>query len=322
MNPILSIIVPSYNTSRFVDECLPTYIDTRLEGLIKVLLIDDGATDDTSLKASKYVSQHPNIFQFYHKENGGHGSVINYGVHNLVKTKYFKVVDGDDWVDTSELVKLCAYLTKCDDDVVCSNYIESYTTQTNFVCGVLKKDKQSLQEINNFNFMLHSTTYKTSLFVDNKIYLREKVFYEDNEYRAFPIKYIRTFSYCDATVYYYRLGDPNQSVSASSIKKHYKDIVSVFDDLVTYYDSFVKEVKDDNKLSLLQNIICSVAYFSHIFISFEENREARSELLQLDKKIRSRKELFKAIKRFRKIFKLLIICRYHCLTFFRKRFVK
>ena len=45
--PILSIIVPSYNTSKFVNECLPTFVHQELFGKIVVYLIDDGATDNT-----------------------------------------------------------------------------------------------------------------------------------------------------------------------------------------------------------------------------------------------------------------------------------
>ena len=91
--PILTIIIPSYNTSKFVDECLPTFIDDYLIGKVVIYLIDDGATDDTQGKIQKYVMDYPDLFKFVHKENGGHGSVINFGVHNLVKSKYFKIID-------------------------------------------------------------------------------------------------------------------------------------------------------------------------------------------------------------------------------------
>ena len=39
------------------------------------------------------------------KENGGHGSTINRGIQEA-KGKYFKVVDGDDWVDSSRFQNL------------------------------------------------------------------------------------------------------------------------------------------------------------------------------------------------------------------------
>ena len=50
MKPILSIIIPSYNTSKFVDECLPTFIDDYLIGKVVIYLIDDGATDGVALR--------------------------------------------------------------------------------------------------------------------------------------------------------------------------------------------------------------------------------------------------------------------------------
>ena len=66
MEPILTIIIPAYNISLYVDECLPTYINDRLFEKIKVILIDDGATDDTKEKVERYCERYPDIFTFVH----------------------------------------------------------------------------------------------------------------------------------------------------------------------------------------------------------------------------------------------------------------
>lgn len=57
------------------------------------------------------------------KENGGHGSTINRGIQEA-GGKYFKVVDGDDWVNTGDFVKLVKALKTCQGDYVATNYYE------------------------------------------------------------------------------------------------------------------------------------------------------------------------------------------------------
>ena len=59
----------------------------------------------------EYADKYPDTFRVISKENGGHGSTINCGIRNAVG-KYFKVVDGDDWVNTADFVKLVEDLEK------------------------------------------------------------------------------------------------------------------------------------------------------------------------------------------------------------------
>ena len=72
---------------------------------IEVLIINDGSTDNTACIAARYPEKYPEIFRLVNKENGGHGSAVNCGISEA-KGKYFKTVDGDDWVDTGALREL------------------------------------------------------------------------------------------------------------------------------------------------------------------------------------------------------------------------
>ena len=55
--PILTIVVPSYNVSKYVDLVVPYYTSDMLFGSIKVAFIDDGATDDSAQKIGEYVKK-------------------------------------------------------------------------------------------------------------------------------------------------------------------------------------------------------------------------------------------------------------------------
>ena len=217
--PILSIIIPSYNTSAYIDECLPFFINEKLFGKVVIYLIDDGATDDTAEKISRYTKLYPYYFKFVHKENGGHGSVINYAVYNLIQSKYFKVIDGDDWVDTNNLIEFVDFLENNDSDLIVSDYDKVYQNKIEQVkCYVPNSDY-----FKNLLTTIHSLTYKTTIYKNNKILLTEKCFYEDNQFVLYPLRYVTSVDYFSKTIYKYRLGNVEQSVSLSSMLKRFDD---------------------------------------------------------------------------------------------------
>ena len=255
MNPVLTIIVPSYKTFPYMDQCLPTFVSNYLNGKIEVILIDDGSPDESLSKALKYEKKYPGLFKAVHKSNGGHGSVINYGVQ-LAKGKYFKVVDGDDYVDTVSLEKLVDHLEKTDADCVVSDHKIITDNKEKLVKGKIYDG----EGVESFRFAIHSVTYKTSIFLKNKIILREGVFYEDNEFFLFPLPYLKTIEYVPLAVYQYRLGNSEQSVTIWNTYKHRKDLEIVFKDILEY------ELQIKNITPGIEKIFGYVK--SYIFISY------------------------------------------------------
>lgn len=55
------------------------------------------------------------------KENGGHGSTVNRGIEEAAG-KYFKTVDGDDYVSAEGLKELLIYLQTAEVDLVVNDY--------------------------------------------------------------------------------------------------------------------------------------------------------------------------------------------------------
>ena len=100
---ILTISVAAYNVEKTLDKTLESFNDARVYNDLEVLIVDDGSKDNTKLVAQKYEKIAPQTFKYVEKENGGHGSTINKGI-SLATGKYFKVIDGDDWVDTDALI--------------------------------------------------------------------------------------------------------------------------------------------------------------------------------------------------------------------------
>ena len=108
---LLTVSVASYNVEKTLRKTLDSFCDKRYIDYIEVLIEDDGSTDKTQDIGKEYEMKYPQSFRYIKKDNGGHGSTINKSIE-LAQGLYFKVIDGDDWVDNNDFNELINVLKK------------------------------------------------------------------------------------------------------------------------------------------------------------------------------------------------------------------
>ena len=225
MNKILTITVPSYNTEKYIDECMPFLLDDSIVDDIEILVVSDGSKDKTVEVATKWSEKYPQTIRVIEKENGGHGSTINRGILEA-RGKYFKVVDGDDWVKTDNLVKLVDFLKNTDVDLINNPYFEH--DEVTRAETLMMELKIKSHQLNNYEEIveaikippMHTVTYKTEILKNNKIKIDEKMFYVDVEYITFPLPFVKTQVYLDFPVYVYRVNSGTQSMAIGNMVKN------------------------------------------------------------------------------------------------------
>lgn len=111
---LVSVIVPVYNSKRYVRTCLDSLLAQTLKE-IEIIVVDDGSTDGSSDVLDEYAGSHSNI-KVIHQSNQGQGLARNAGV-SVAKGKYIGFVDSDDYVDCSMYEKLYSLITGADADV-------------------------------------------------------------------------------------------------------------------------------------------------------------------------------------------------------------
>lgn len=128
---LVSIIVPVYNTAKYLRKCIDSLINQTYTNL-EILLIDDGSTDDSGTICDLYSTQDKRI-KVFHKKNGGVSSARNLGLKGA-NGYYVTFVDADDWLEP-ECVNSLLDMNTADYDILafsCTKDFEKSTTKVFF----------------------------------------------------------------------------------------------------------------------------------------------------------------------------------------------
>lgn len=232
MNKIVTISIAAYNVEKFLDETLSSLFCPDVINDIEVFIVNDGSKDATADIARKYVDKCPTSFFLIDKTNGGYGSTINASILKATG-KYFRLLDGDDWFDKTELIKYINALKKTDSDLVITDFVtriqntkEEKKEISNY--GYAIGETKNVSEI--YSMAMHSTTVKTELLQKGKVSITEHCFYTDFEFIMKSFLLSSTFTYFPIQLYQYRIWGEGQSVSIIGSMNHYKerDLISRF----------------------------------------------------------------------------------------------
>lgn len=108
----LTVIVPCYNVSKYIEKCLDSIIKQKVTNL-EIILVDDKSKDNTEEVIKKYISRHDkyDIKLIVNEENRGAGYSRNRAIKEA-KHEYLGFVDGDDYLEDNYYDKLFTVLEK------------------------------------------------------------------------------------------------------------------------------------------------------------------------------------------------------------------
>ena len=93
--PDVSIIIPTYNVEKYIQQCLDSVISQRTNFRFHVICINDGSTDNTGLLLKKY--ENAENVTIIHQKNKGFSGARNVGLRKT-NGKYIMFVDSDDFI--------------------------------------------------------------------------------------------------------------------------------------------------------------------------------------------------------------------------------
>lgn len=124
-SPLVSIIVPVYNTEKYVSECLNSLIQQSYAH-IEIIAVDDGSTDN-SLKILNDISAKDSRLKVFSQPNQGVSAARNLALSKAVG-EYVMFVDADDWIDLSTIEECLQAIG--DGDVCFFAYIREFANRS------------------------------------------------------------------------------------------------------------------------------------------------------------------------------------------------
>ena len=151
---LISIIVPIYNTEKYLHQCLDSILNQTYTNF-EVLLVNDGSTDSSGIICQEYVGR-DSRFRYFEKDNGGVASARNLGLERSGGA-YITFIDSDDWVEQNYLDVLYTALKENDTDVAISTYkrfaqdgvfyLRSYSREDDEFLNIGTRSRDSFLEI-------------------------------------------------------------------------------------------------------------------------------------------------------------------------------
>lgn len=240
MNTKVTIVIPVYNTKRYLEECVASVMGQTYKE-IEILLVDDGSTDGSSALCDELALNDERI-RVIHKENGGAATARNIGIDEATGT-YVMFLDSDDWLDTDATEVLVALADKQNVDVIRFNYIREFQgkqlvkvntfleeklymgEECSVVCrqllGLTGKElahPESMNFLASCGFNLYRTALLRKLGV-RFIPIQEIGSFVDGLFNFEVFLHVERFSFVNRPFYHYR--KTNESAATARYRKNY-----------------------------------------------------------------------------------------------------
>ena len=115
----VSVIIPIYNTEKYLDQCIGSVVKQTFSDL-EIILIDDGSTDGCSAICDSWAEKDKRI-HVIHKKNGGLSSAVKEGIRQAT-APFCVFADSDDWMNEVLVEKLYEGIIRYKADGVRGGY--------------------------------------------------------------------------------------------------------------------------------------------------------------------------------------------------------
>lgn len=122
MLPEISVIVPVYNSEKYLHKCVDSILMQTFTNF-ELLLIDDGSSDKSGAICDKYAQKDRRV-KVFHKRNSGISSARNTGIENA-SGKYIMFCDNDDMVSNRWMKILYDYIVQFPSALVNCEYVKT-----------------------------------------------------------------------------------------------------------------------------------------------------------------------------------------------------
>lgn len=214
LQPLISVVVPVYNTGSFLQNCLDSILSQTLRE-IEVLLVDDGTDDPLTLEILDEYKARDSRIRLIKKANGGQASARNKG-HDEASGRYVAFVDHDDILNTTmyetlfrEAEKTGADVVECRFEPLPHDRVDRMdgcrSSSVPFVTVSIDQDRDFLVD----HIQIWNRIYRNEFLRENHLEFDDLLWEEDVLFSFKVLITAGSLSFLDDTLYYHIEHDSN-----------------------------------------------------------------------------------------------------------------
>lgn len=268
----ISIIIPVYNTSKYLKKCITSISNQSLRE-IEIICVNDGSTDD-SLEILEKIAQEDKRIKIINKKNEGPSKARNEAL-KIAKGKYCLNIDSDDWIEQGYLKEIYDRAEKDNLDITICDAIFDFVKDKNrnYILRDLNVEDGEILSgdeyitiffKNNFYGYTWNKLIKREIYVSNNILYPENIFYREDVEVLLRLAYFSKKIGKLNRAYYHYIQWENNVVNKVNEKKFY-DLVNSFSNLEKFY------IKHSN--NNIYNKIKRRKIFDILYLVFNEKFE-------------------------------------------------
>ena len=237
MNGKVSIIIPAYNSEKYIKKCLDSILEQTYKNY-EIIIVNDGSTDNTS----KIIDEYKNEYEFIkviNISNHGQGYARNIAL-SQASGDYILFLDSDDFIEDVTLEVTTKKIEEEKSDLVFFDwkyYYESDKTYK-YVNTEIFFGKKFLvgEEILDLFKIKHYFTvnklYSKEFLLSNNIKYGEGYIYEDNPFWVKVVISAKKVSIIQSPLYNVRVNESSTTRSNTNTDKHYKGFIKAIEEII------------------------------------------------------------------------------------------
>lgn len=242
---ILSIVVPVFNTGKYIEKCLNSIREQTIKEKIEIIIINDGSTDNSKEIIEGYLEKQKDSIniKYFEKENEGIAKTRNFGIQKAT-SPYILFVDSDDSIDSQLVEKLEPYMEKQIDLIKFKlQRIDQSGKVLEKVDGPVFEEmtgQEAFHKMYGEDILLDSPcvyAMKKELFTKNKLSF-QRTYHED--FGLIPILLLIAKSVVSIKDYLYNYVQVENSITRNN---DYQKTLLKMDDCLAHYDNMVETIE-------------------------------------------------------------------------------
>lgn len=246
INPLISIIIPCYNTEKYLPQCLDSIV-TQTYNHLEIICVIDGSPDN-SLDICKQYAENDSRIVIIEQDNQGLSGARNTGI-DVAHGDYIIFVDSDDWMDHTACEKAVKKIEKNNYDLVIWSYIREFTDtqKEKMILGEcdLSFDSEGCKKLHRRIFGLTESElsnpenadslvtawgklYRSELIKNIKFVDTKEIGTEDALFNCYALKNVKSAYYIAECLNHYRK-DNDTSLTSTYKKKLFAQWLHLYD---------------------------------------------------------------------------------------------